>query len=201
MRLILLGAPGAGKGTQAALLREKYKLEHISTGDIFRQNLREKTPLGLEAKKYMDIGHLVPDKIVMEMVGERLPDDGFMLDGFPRTVAQTEFLEMLTKIDAVILFKVDDDEIVQRLSSRVTCRDCGKVTNVYAHKKCPDCGGELYQRDDDHEDTIRNRLRVFHEQTEALVEYYRKRGLLTEIDAIGTPDEIFDRVIETLEHD
>lgn len=205
MRLVLLGAPGAGKGTQAVFLKERHNLAHISTGDIFRENLKNSTPLGLEAKKYMDAGQLVPDEIVMKMVGEKLaefaPDEGFMLDGFPRTVAQAEFLESKTKIDGVIMFAVPDEAIVKRLTSRAVCKKCGNVTNIHEHDKCPSCGGELYRRDDDNEDTIRSRLKVFHEQTEALVEFYRSRGLLIEIDATGMPDEVFARVVETLEHD
>ena len=205
MRLVLLGAPGAGKGTQAVFLKERHNLAHISTGDIFRQNLKNATPLGLEAKKYMDAGQLVPDEVVMKMVGETLskfkPDEGFMLDGFPRTVKQAEFLEGLTKIDGVIMFKVPDEAIVKRLTSRATCKSCGNVTNIHEHDKCPSCGGELYVRDDDNEATIRSRLKVFHEQTEALVDFYRSRGLLIEIDATGMPEEVFSRVVETLEHD
>ena len=205
MRLVLLGAPGAGKGTQAVFLKERHNLAHISTGDIFRENLKNSTPLGLEAKKYMDAGQLVPDEIVMKMVGEKLaefaPDEGFMLDGFPRTVAQAEFLESKTKIDGVIMFAVPDEAIVKRLTSRAVCKSCGNVTNIHEHDKCPACGGELYRRDDDNEDTIRSRLKVFHEQTEALVEFYRTRGLLIEIDATGMPEEVFARVVETLEHD
>ena len=205
MRLVLLGAPGAGKGTQAVFLKERHNLAHISTGDIFRHNLKENTPLGLEAKKYMDAGQLVPDEIVMKMVGEKLSefknDEGFMLDGFPRTVKQAEFLEKQTKIDGVIMFKVSDDAIVKRLTSRAVCKDCGNVTNIHEHDKCPSCGGELYRRDDDNEATIRSRLKVFHEQTEALVEFYRSRGLLVEIDATGMPDEVFSRVIDALEND
>ena len=205
MRLVLLGAPGAGKGTQAVLLKERHNLAHISTGDIFRQNLKDNTPLGLEAKKFMDAGQLVPDEIVMKMVGEKLsefkPGEGFMLDGFPRTVAQAEFLETQTKLDGVIMFKVSDEAIVKRLTSRAVCKNCGNVTNIHEHDKCPACGGELYRRDDDNEQTIRERLRVYHEQTEALVDFYRTRNLLLEIDATGMPDEVFARVIETLEND
>ena len=205
MRLVLLGAPGAGKGTQAVFLKERHNLAHISTGDIFRQNLKGQTPLGLEAKKYMDAGQLVPDDIVMKMVADTLArfghDEGFMLDGFPRTVAQAEFLEGLTKIDGVILFKVPDEAIVKRLTSRAVCRECGNVTNIHEHDKCPTCGGELYRRDDDNEETVRNRLKVFHEQTEALEDFYRTKGLLLEIDATGMPEEVFARVVETLNHD
>lgn len=205
MRLVLLGAPGAGKGTQAVFLKERHNLEHISTGDIFRENLKNSTPLGLEAKKYMDSGQLVPDEIVMKMVGEKLSEfadgEGFMLDGFPRTVAQAEFLEGRTKIDGVIMFKVSDDAIVKRLTSRAVCKKCGNVTNIHEHDKCPACGGELYRRDDDNEATIRSRLKVFHEQTEALIEFYRSRGLLIEIDATGMPEDVFARVVEALKND
>ena len=201
----MLGAPGAGKGTQAVFLKERHNLAHISTGDIFRENLKNSTPLGLEAKKYMDAGQLVPDEIVMKMVGEKLAEfadgEGFMLDGFPRTVAQAEFLEGRTKIDGVIMFAVPDEAIVKRLTSRAVCKSCGNVTNIHEHDKCPACGGELYRRDDDNESTIRSRLKVFHEQTEALVAFYRERGLLIEIDATGMPEEVFARVVETLEHD
>ena len=204
MRLVLLGAPGAGKGTQAVFLKERHGLAHISTGDIFRHNLKEGTPLGLEAKKYMDRGELVPDELVMQMIGERLdslkPDEGFMLDGFPRTVRQAEFLEGKVKLDAVIMFKVSDDDIVKRLMNRAVCRSCGTITN-FSNDKCPSCGGELYRRDDDNEDTIRSRLKVFHEQTEALIEFYRARNILLEVDATGMPEEIFERVIGLLNND
>ncbi|MBQ7733785.1 MAG: adenylate kinase [Synergistaceae bacterium] len=205
MRLVLLGAPGAGKGTQAAFLKERHGLAHISTGDIFRHNLKEKTPLGLEAKKYMDSGELVPDELVMKMVGDKLsgfaPDEGFMLDGFPRTVAQAEFLETQTKLDGVVFFKVPDEEIVRRLSNRAVCQDCGNVTSRLEHDKCPSCGGGLYTRDDDNEATIRSRLKVFHEQTEALEDFYRARNLLYEIDAAGHPEEVFKQVLALLSHD
>ena len=205
MRLVLLGAPGAGKGTQAAFLKEKHNLAHISTGDIFRHNLKNQTPLGLEAKKYMDAGQLVPDEIVMKMVGEKLSEfadnEGFMLDGFPRTVAQAEFLETKTKLDGVVLFNIDDEVIVKRLLSRAVCKDCGNVTNIHEHDKCPTCGGELYRRDDDNEETVRSRLKVFHDQTEPLIDFYRARNLLLDIDATGKPEEVFARVVELLNHD
>ena len=205
MRLVLLGAPGAGKGTQAALIKERYGLAHVSTGDIFRENLKNSTPLGLEAKKYMDAGQLVPDETVMKMVGEKLAefadDEGFMLDGFPRTVAQAEFLDGKTKLDGVILFNVDDEAIVRRLSSRAVCKDCGNVTTRLEHDKCPSCGGELYTRDDDNETTVRSRLKVFHEQTEPLIKFYRDKDLLLEVDAGQKPEEVFACVAELLNDD
>ena len=204
MKLVLLGAPGAGKGTQAVFLKDRHGLAHISTGDILRQNIKDGTSLGLEAKKYMDAGQLVPDEVVMNMMKAKLASlpegQGFMLDGFPRTVKQAEFLESITKLDGVIMFKVSDDDIVKRLMNRAVCKSCGGIT-TWDNAKCPSCGGELYRRDDDNEATIRERLRVYHEQTEALVEFYRARGLLIEIDATGIPEEVFARVVETLEHD
>ena len=186
-------------------MKERHGLAHISTGDIFRHNLKNQTPLGLEAKKYMDSGELVPDEIVMKMVGEKLkefaPGEGFMLDGFPRTVAQAEFLEEISKLDGVVFFKVPDEEIVKRLSSRAVCKDCGNVTSRLENEKCPSCGGELYTRDDDNEATIRSRLKVFHEQTEALEDFYRTRKLLYEIDATKHPEEVFEQVLALLSHD
>ncbi|MBQ3627207.1 MAG: adenylate kinase [Synergistaceae bacterium] len=212
MRLVLLGAPGAGKGTQAAFLRERNEGVHISTGDIFRKNLKEETPLGLEAKKYMDQGALVPDELVLKMVSARLSENdaaeaGFLLDGFPRTVAQAEFLEKFLsehgkKLDAVLLFGVDDELLVSRLSNRRTCKACGGIFNLLAMNahddkhKCPSCGGELYQRDDDNEEVIRKRLKVFHEQTEPLIDFYKNKGLLKVVnaEAADTPEMVYDRV-------
>ncbi len=204
MKLVLLGAPGAGKGTQASFLKNKYNLAHISTGDIFRANLKNNTPLGIEAKKFMDNGQLVPDNIVMNMVGNEIENlnnnNGFMLDGFPRTIPQAEFLEKIVKLDAVILFHVPDEEIIRRLTSRRMCKNCGSITDNN-HDKCPSCGGELFTRDDDREDVIKSRLKVFHEQTEQLIEFYRKKNLLIEINASGSPEEIFARVVGFLDHD
>ena len=200
MKLVLLGAPGAGKGTQAVFLKDKHGLAHISTGDILRANIKDGTELGLEAKRYMDAGELVPDEVVMNMMKAKLAelgDAGFMLDGFPRTVKQAEFLETITDLDGVILFKVSDDDIVKRLMNRAVCRSCGTIT-TWDNAKCPSCGGELYRRADDNEETIRSRLKVFHDQTEALIEFYRKRNKLLEVDATGLPEEIFTRVLELL---
>lgn len=209
MRLVLLGAPGAGKGTQAALLRERDGCVHISTGDIFRQNLKDRTPLGMEAKEYMDRGALVPDEVVLKMVSARLgePDasEGFLLDGFPRTVPQAEFLESFLEgqgkaLDGVLLLSIDDDVLVHRLSHRRTCRSCGGIFNLLAMEvgdgkpECPSCGGELHHRDDDHEDVIRNRLSVFHEQTEPLASWYRERNLLREVDASEAPEVVYAKV-------
>ena len=201
MNLVLLGAPGAGKGTQAVFLKDKHGLAHISTGDILRQNIKDNTELGLEAKKFMHAGQLVPDEVVMNMMKDKLASlpkgQGFMLDGFPRTVKQAEFLEGITKLDAVILFSVSDDDIVKRLMNRAVCKSCGTIT-TWENNNCPSCGGELYRRADDNEDTIRSRLKVFHEQTEALIEFYRARKLLLEVDATGMPEEIFMRVLNLL---
>jgi adenylate kinase len=202
MRIILIGPPGAGKGTQAAAIREKYPLAHISTGDILRENVRAGTELGAEARKFMDSGALVPDALIIKMMRERMgqPDasEGFMLDGFPRTVAQAEALEELLKdigagLDAVILLEIDDDAVVRRLGSRRVCSSCGAIYNVVGHPTkaegvCDDCSGEVIQRDDDTEPVIRRRLEVFHAQTAPLVEYYENRGKLRRVDGAGSSD-------------
>ncbi len=211
MRIVLLGAPGSGKGTQATFLKERYGCAHISTGDIFRENLKKKTPLGLEAEGYMNKGALVPDEVVMKMVEGRLsePDAaaGFLLDGFPRTVVQAEFLNSLLikqkwSLDAVILFQLDEEKLVKRLTDRRSCRSCGKILNLQMMspsdgKVCPSCSGELYQRDDDKEDVIRNRLKVFNDQTAPLIDWYDSKGLLRRIDAADTPEKTF-RALEAL---
>lgn len=190
MNIVLLGAPGAGKGTQAARIIEAYGLVHVSTGDILRAAVANATPLGVEAKKYMDAGELVPDEVVIGLVKSRIaePDaaKGFILDGFPRTAAQAEALdanlaEMGKAIDAAIAFDVDFDVIVNRLTARRICRACGAVTTA-AESVCPKCGGELYQRDDDNESTVRNRLEVYARSTAPLIEYYGAKGLLHTID-------------------
>ena len=213
MRIILLGPPGAGKGTQASRIADAYTIPHISTGDILRSHVREGTELGLEAKRYMDNGELVPDQVVMRMVGDRLrePDaaGGFLFDGFPRTVPQAEALEHLlveqdAPLDAVLRLAVPSEDVVQRLTGRRTCLGCGRIFHVKfdppsQDERCDDCGGELIQRDDDTEEVARNRLEVYAAQTEPLEHFYWERGLLRDVEATGSPDEVFDSAKGVLE--
>lgn len=209
MRLVLLGAPGAGKGTQAELLKAKYACVHISTGDIFRQNLKDRTRLGVQVEAFMNKGELVPDDLVVKMVSERFGEkdvqkQGFLMDGFPRTLPQAEaFGGILEKVglalDRVLLLKIDEEVLVRRLTNRRTCRSCGKIWNLLAmasseEKDCPECGGMLYQRDDDAADVIRNRLKVYHEQTAPLISWYKNRGILFEIDSSGSKEETFRKI-------
>lgn len=212
MRLVLVGPPGAGKGTQAQFVASHLSIPKISTGDIFRANVSAGTFLGQQAKKYMDAGDLVPDEITIGMVRDRLGEDdaakGFLLDGFPRNVAQARVLdkmltEMDTRLDVVLELVVDDDEVVRRLSGRRTCRRCNHVWHVDfdppTHEGvCDSCGGELFQRDDDREATIRHRLEVYAEQTAPLVAYYADAGILVGIDATGPVDDVTDRAIASL---
>ena len=212
MRLILVGPPGAGKGTQALHLASHFVIPHISTGDIFRLNIKGETELGKLAKSYMDAGNLVPDSVTNEMVADRLTHDdaqsGFLLDGYPRNVGQADFLkEVLVKaettLDAVLEFALANEEIIKRLSGRRTCRGCGGVSHVLLNAPktsgiCDLCQGELYQREDDKEEVIAHRLDVYSEQTAPIIDYYRKTGLLKTISAIGEVNEIADRAIAAL---
>jgi len=214
MRIVLLGGPGSGKGTQAKKLVDKLGIPQISTGDIFRAALKEGTPMGLKAKTYMDKGELVPDDVVIGVVEERLTkpdlDKGYMLDGFPRTLAQAEALDKIIvsqgkAINHAILVDVPDEELVGRLSGRRTCRnsDCGKMYHVMFNRPkrdgiCDACGSELYQRDDDSEATIRERLTVYNNQTAPLIDYYDKKQLLRRVAGVGPIDEIFASIQKVL---
>lgn len=212
MNIILLGPPGAGKGTQAKMMIEKYQIPQISTGDMLRAALKERTPLGLKAKEYMDKGALVPDEVVIGLIQERLkePDcaNGYILDGFPRTVAQAEALDKVlaglgSKIDHVISIEVDKSDLLKRLTGRRTCRQCGAMYHVIFTPSlnqgiCDKCQGELYQRDDDNEDTVRNRLEVYDAQTFPLIQYYTQKGLVRKIEGVGSIQQIFENIVKTL---
>ncbi len=212
MRIVLVGPPGAGKGTQAQLLSSDLAVPKISTGEIFRSNVSHGTPLGKEAKKYMDAGDLVPDEVTIGMVRDRLAEgdarDGFLLDGFPRTVRQAEVLDDMLEdmgqdLDLVLELVVDEDEVVRRLSGRRTCRSCEHVWHLDFDPStregiCDHCGGELFQRDDDRSETVRHRLEVYADQTAPLVGYYADVGLLVGLDATGPVDDVTDRAIAAL---
>jgi len=213
MRIVLLGGPGAGKGTQAQNLSAKFSLAHIATGDILRQAIKDGTEMGVKAKSFMDKGLLVPDEVVIGIIKDRFTQDdvqsGFVLDGFPRTVPQAESLDSITKemnipIDAVINIKTTPDVVVERLSGRRTCKECQTVYHiVYSPTKtagkCDRCGGELYQRDDDKEETIRKRLDVYEKQTFPLLEYYKNSGKLMEVCGDVPIDEVFDSIVRALQ--
>ena len=205
MRLVLVGPPGAGKGTQAQFLAAHYSIPHISTGDIFRANLKAGTPLGLQAKSFMDNGELVPDSVTNEMVKDRLTHgdvaNGFLLDGFPRNVAQAEVLrailaEKKTPLHAVLEFSLANEEIVSRLSSRRTCKDCFQPS--VGVDKCPSCSGDVYQREDDKAEVIARRLEVYQEQTAPIVSFYRNEGLLITVGALGSVEDITAHAISAL---
>jgi len=207
-----VGPPGAGKGTQAEFIAAHLAVPKISTGDIFRANVVQGTPLGVEAKRFMDAGQLVPDEVTINMVHDRLADtdasDGFLLDGFPRTVPQAQALDKLladlgTALDLVLELVVDDDEVIRRLSGRRTCRGCGKVWHVeFDHPTregiCDRCGSELFQRDDDKPETIAERLRVHARDTAPLVDFYGAQGKLVGIDATGPVEDVTHRAIDAL---
>jgi adenylate kinase len=203
-KIILLGPPGAGKGTQAKRIVEKTGLLHLSTGDILRDEVARGTELGKQAKAYMDRGDLVPDELIIGMIRGRIENaDGFILDGFPRTVAQAEALERITPVDVVIDIELERDEVIRRLSSRRVCRNCGRIYNLISNPpkldgKCDACGGELYQRDDDRPEVIENRYDVYTSSTAPLIEFYRSRGLLVEVDGKADPDAIFARIMEII---
>ncbi|WP_329035112.1 adenylate kinase [Streptomyces sp. NBC_01725] len=214
MRIVLVGPPGAGKGTQAAYLAKNLSIPHISTGDLFRANISQGTDLGRQAKSFMDAGNLVPDEVTIAMALDRMaqPDaeNGFLLDGFPRNVFQAEALDKaLTAeglhLDAVLDLEVDEDEVVKRIAGRRVCRnDSSHVFHVtYSPPKklgvCDDCGGELYQRDDDSEETVRTRLEVYHTQTEPIIDHYREQGLVVTISALGKVAEVTKRAMAALE--
>lgn len=212
MRVVLVGPPGAGKGTQAQFIASHLSIPKISTGDIFRANVSGGTELGRRAQAYMERGDLVPDEVTIAMVTDRLQEDdaqaGFLLDGFPRNVPQAETLKKLlsswdTRLDVVLELVVDDDEVVRRLSGRRTCRRCGRVWHVTfdppaSPDTCDVCGGELFQRDDDREETIRHRLEVYQQQTAPLVSYYADEGILLGLDATGPVEEVTERALTAL---
>lgn len=212
MKLILLGPPGAGKGTQAANIIETFSIPHISTGDIFRKNIKEGTELGKKAKEYMDRGELVPDTLVVEIVEDRLKAEdcksGFLLDGFPRTVFQAEALDKVLEnmgagLDYVVNVVVDPELLVERAVGRRICRDCGSTYHIkYNPPKvdsvCDKCSGELYQRSDDNADTVTNRIRVYMDETSPLIEYYRVKGNLINVDGQQDIDKVFDDILKAI---
>ncbi|MBQ3783901.1 MAG: adenylate kinase [Lachnospiraceae bacterium] len=213
MKIIMLGAPGAGKGTQAKRIAEKYSIPHISTGDIFRANIKEGTDLGKKAKEYMDKGALVPDELVCDLVVDRISQadakNGYVLDGFPRTIPQAEALDAaLTKIGEKVDFAIDvdvpDDNIINRMSGRRACVACGGTYHVVFNPTkvegvCDACGGQLILRDDDQPETVKNRLKVYHEQTQPLIDYYTKKNILKSVDGTQDMSKVFDSIVAILE--
>lgn len=212
MRLVFLGAPGAGKGTQAKMLVEQLKIPQISTGDMLRKAVADGTPLGKEAKSYMDKGELVPDSVVIGLIKERLqePDteNGFILDGFPRNVSQAKELDSLLgdlgkPLDVALVLDVPFEDLMKRLTGRRTCKSCGQMYNIYfsppkVEGKCDVCGGELYQRADDNEETIKKRLEVYQSSTEPLIEYYRNKGILKVVEGTGDINAIYRKILVQL---
>ncbi len=206
MNIILLGAPGAGKGTQASKIMDAYRLPHISTGDIFRENIKNGTPIGLQAKSYIDQGLLVPDEVTCKIVEDRISREdcanGYMLDGFPRNLFQAEALDKITNIDLVINIDVDFSLLLDRLCGRRVCRDCGEsyhVSRLGGETKCARCGGELYQRKDDNPETVQSRLDVYVAQTAPLIEYYEKKGVLFNVVGNTNPEDVFEKVSKKLD--
>jgi adenylate kinase len=204
-RIVLLGAPGSGKGTQAKRLCQELDLTLISTGDLLRQAVRDNTPLGVEAKGYMDAGKLVPDQLVIGLIKEKLDGlkGGFLLDGFPRNLEQAKMLDTITEVNMAVELDVDEDMIVDRIVKRRSCRQCGEVYHLDAKPPrtpdvCDKCGGELYQRSDDSEETVRNRLKVYHEKTQPLIDLYGERGILITIDGRGSIDDVYRRMVDAI---
>lgn len=212
MNLILLGPPGAGKGTQATRIVEKYKVPHISTGDIFRENIKNNTPLGQKAQEYMNKGELVPDQLVVDIALDRLGEDdcknGFLLDGFPRTVFQADALDKFLKdqgkgIDLVINIEVEDKMLIERLDARRVCPTCAATYNVIGMppKKegiCDKCNDTLIQRKDDKKETVGNRIKVYHEKTSPLIDYYKEKGLIKDFDGMIGADALFDEIVKAI---
>jgi len=212
MKIIMLGAPGAGKGTQAKMIAEKYSIPHVSTGDIFRANIKGQTPLGMEAKKYMDEGKLVPDELTVKILLDRVANedckDGYVLDGFPRTIPQAEVLtealeKMGDKIDYAIDVAVPDENIVNRMSGRRACVNCGATYHIVhippkTENICDKCGSELILRDDDKPETVLNRLKIYHEQTQPLIDYYTEKGVLKTVDGTKDMKDVFADIVSIL---
>ncbi len=212
MKIMILGAPGAGKGTQAVILSKKLQIPHISTGDIFRSNIKNETPLGKLAKQYIDSGELVPDEVTVGIVKDRLsePDcsNGFILDGFPRTIPQAEALDKIlseigTKLDIVLNIDIEDDTIIKRLSGRRVCPECNTIYHVRSSENaregiCGNCSAELIQREDDREQTIINRLKTYHIQTEPLISYYKGKNILVEVKGAGQVSDTTAEIYQTL---
>ncbi|RLJ07005.1 MAG: adenylate kinase [Candidatus Aenigmatarchaeota archaeon] len=205
MRIVLLGPPGVGKGTHGDELAKKLGIPKISTGDIFREEVKKDSELGRQVKSYLDRGELVPDEIVIQVLKERIskPDcqKGFILDGFPRTLKQAEELEKITKIDKVINFVASEETIIDRISNRLTCKKCGAIYNLKfippkVPGKCDICGGELYQREDQKPEVVRERLRVYKEETQPLIDFYRKKGILLDLNAEGSKEEVSARLFK-----
>jgi adenylate kinase len=213
MRIVLLGSPGSGKGTQASKITAKYNIPHISTGDIFRDNIKHKTGIGLEAKKFIDKGHLVPDELTLKIVEDRFiqPDcaDGFLLDGFPRTLFQAESLELelsrnSCKLDAVINLDVRNETIISRMTGRRVCSRCGATYNLTFNKPtvdnvCDNCGGELIIRDDDKLETVTNRLEVYKTETQPLIDFYKNKGILITVNGELDTEVVFQNICKALE--
>lgn len=205
MKVILLGAPGAGKGTQAKRLAERYNIPHISTGDIFRANIKNSTPIGLVAKSYIDKGQLVPDEVTVEIVRQRLQEEdaknGYLLDGFPRTIFQAQELDKFSEVEKVIDIAVDTEKLLARITGRRVCGKCGEsyhISKLNGKNSCSYCGGELIQRPDDNEETVKSRLAVYKSQTEPLIEYYSQKGVLKAVDGDKDINEVFDEIVKVL---